>query len=101
MGDSAGGNMALQLHLHSLSLSSPHRRPLGSVLLSPWLDVAGTSDLASYKTNVKTDYMSPRFAKAFATICREGSGGKVEVSIGRGGEGWSEGWRRSDSQCHV
>ncbi|GMH77152.1 hypothetical protein TrRE_jg4465 [Triparma retinervis] len=75
MGDSAGGNIALSLKLHSQSTNS--FVPKGCVLLSPWIDVHGTSPLASFSSNRSTDYMSAHFVKAFQSLTLSGSSGDV------------------------
>ncbi|EQC32443.1 hypothetical protein SDRG_09770 [Saprolegnia diclina VS20] len=55
VGDSAGGNLAALLLQHIVRCNLP--RPVGAILLSPWVDVAGTAP--SYTRNAATDVFRP------------------------------------------
>ncbi|KDO16981.1 hypothetical protein SPRG_17295 [Saprolegnia parasitica CBS 223.65] len=55
VGDSAGGNLAALLLQHIVRANLPP--PVGAILLSPWVDVAGTAP--SYARNAATDVFLP------------------------------------------
>jgi acetyl esterase/lipase len=58
VGDSAGGNLALELALHAAEAGLP--RPAALVLLSPWTDLTLTSD--SFMRNAARDPFIPPIA---------------------------------------
>jgi hypothetical protein len=72
-GDSAGGRIATAL---LLKITSPGyrndldggrtRAPVGTLLLSPWLDVEMTSELASAEENRRRDFMVRNFVEQFS-----------------------------------
>lgn len=72
MGDSAGGNMVLNLQLEAIRQGLP--TPAGGVALTPWLDIAGGRD--SYQRN---NYEDPILSSDFTDHLRAAAAPTAEV----------------------
>jgi monoterpene epsilon-lactone hydrolase len=63
-GDSAGGNLAIQLMAEIIKYDLP--KPFGLILISPWTDLTDNGKNLSWKNNGNHDYLTPTLSYFFA-----------------------------------
>lgn len=64
MGDSAGGNLSINLIAHLIK--SNQLLPSGCILISPWVNLADSGTNSSWNDNINYDFVKYDFAKFFA-----------------------------------
>ena len=64
MGDSAGGNLSINLVAHLIKTNQP--MPSGCILISPWVNLADNGNNPSWVDNSAYDYVKYDLAKFFA-----------------------------------
>lgn len=64
MGDSAGGNLSINLMAHLIAKNKPI--PSGCILISPWVNLADDGDDPSWTINADYDFVKYDLAKFFA-----------------------------------
>jgi len=64
MGDSAGGNLSINLIAHLIKINQPI--PSGCILISPWVNLVDNGNNTSWTTNTDYDFIKYDLAKFFA-----------------------------------